>query len=117
MIQMVRNVIAFIFDCDGTLCPDTTNLLLDEVNISKKKFWNAVSRMVSQGWDPPLAYTSLLCSLNEREKCHITDGTFRRVGSKISFFRGIPAVFSDLQKFCSSIREFRDAGIRVEYHV
>jgi len=114
---MVQNTIAFIFDCDGTLCPDTTNLLLDKVKISKGKFWNTVSHMVSEGWDPPLAYTSLLCSLNEKEHRHITQDTFHEVGSKISFFPGVTKVFSGLRRFADSIPQFREAGIKIEYHI
>ncbi len=114
---MVHNIIAFIFDCDGTLCPDTTNLLLDEVRISKAKFWNTVVRMVSKGWDPPLAYMSLLCSINENEKRHVTRETFETVGSKIQFFPGIPKVFLGLQKFADSIPQLREAGIKVEYYI
>jgi hypothetical protein len=51
-----QNIIAVIFDCDDTLCPDTITFLLQSYDIDAKLFWREVAGQVSAGWDPPLAY-------------------------------------------------------------
>src|SRR3989442_1321773 len=114
---MVQTIIAIVFDCDGTLCPDTTDMLLEITGLKKKKFWNAVSGMVNAGWDPPLAYTSLLCSLNRTQNLHVTTRTLKKVGSNVPFFNGVPNVFPELRKFVGEIPEFSEAGIKVEYYI
>ncbi|MGM0687629.1 MAG: hypothetical protein ACQET3_11715 [Promethearchaeati archaeon] len=42
-------VIALIYDCDDTLCRDTTDLLLGTHGIDVEKFWSYVSRRVEKG--------------------------------------------------------------------
>ena len=60
---MAQNAIAIICDCDGTLCPDSTDKLASSLGLDLGKFWNEVSQMVEAGWDPPLAYLNRLLSL------------------------------------------------------
>ena len=60
---MAQNAIAIICDCDGTLCPDSTDKLASSLSLDLGKFWNEVSQMVEAGWDPPLAYLNRLLSL------------------------------------------------------
>ena len=58
---MPQETIAIICDCDGTLCPDTTNKLVGDMGIDSSEFWeNQVGPMVRDGWDPPLAYLNRL---------------------------------------------------------
>ena len=53
---MAQDVIAIICDCDGTLCPDTTNQLVKELGVDPEHFWNRdVDRLVADGWDHTLA--------------------------------------------------------------
>ena len=48
--------IAIICDFDGTLGPDMISFMLSEYGIDPKRFWDDVSRMVTDGWDPAQAY-------------------------------------------------------------
>ena len=58
---MAQDVIAIICDCDGTLCPDTSDRLVRELGIDSEDFWKRqVSALVEDGWDPPLAYLQQL---------------------------------------------------------
>jgi hypothetical protein len=44
-----QNIIAIICDCDGTLCPDTTEGLVRKLGCDPKKFWNTVYQCVQKG--------------------------------------------------------------------
>jgi len=53
----VPRVIAIICDCDETLAPNTTSLLLEHNGIDVDAFWNTITAdFVRRGWDPPQAY-------------------------------------------------------------
>jgi hypothetical protein len=56
-------VIALIYDCDDTLCRDTTDSLLERHGVNLKEFWSSVNRQVEKGWDPPLAYLTRVLEL------------------------------------------------------
>ena len=52
---MAQDVIAIICDCDGTLCPDTSDRLVRELGLNSDEFWKRrVNALVEEGWDPPL---------------------------------------------------------------
>ena len=48
--------IAIICDCDNTLAPDTTSMLLEDNGINLDSFWEDISNKVKLGWDPPVAW-------------------------------------------------------------
>ena len=114
----LQNVIALLFDCDDTLCSDTTEFLLGEYGVKIEEFWSDVGRMVGWGWDPPLAYMTLLIErVQYGEIPDLTTEKLRDIGRKIRFFPGVPRVFEDLRKFVKSESAFREAGVSLEYYV
>ena len=55
------SVLAAIFDFDDTLLPDSTSALLREHALDPDEFWaDRTKPLVAQGYDPPLAYLTLL---------------------------------------------------------
>lgn len=112
-----QNIIALIFDCDDTLCEDTTSFLLENLGIDVDKFWRSVNLMVRKGWDPPLAYMRKLIRMNRSGKIKLTNRSLRKIGSEISFFPGIPEFFDNLKEYVTEIDEVKDLGIRIEYYV
>jgi hypothetical protein len=56
-----QNVIAVIFDFDDTLTEDSTTQFLASRGVDTTKFWTKdVKKLVEAGWDPALAYLTLM---------------------------------------------------------
>ena len=115
---MAQNVIAIICDCDGTLCPDTTDRLVSELGLDLGVFWGEVSRLVENGWDPPLAYLNRLLDLARSGEIEpLTREKFRALGSTIQFYPGALDFIDRLRIRLSEYVEYRDAGITLEWYV
>lgn len=112
-----QNTIGLIFDCDGTLCPDTITFLLKQYRVPHRKFWRGVTDMVRKGWDPPLAYMHRIIDLVKRGKMpDLTNTKLGEIGAKIEFFPGIPQFFQDLHSVVGE-REFASANVSLEFYV
>lgn len=113
-----QNIIALIFDCDDTLCEDTTTLLLKKCGIDVDRFWRGVNRMVRQGWDPALAYMrKILRMIRGGQLPGLTNERLRQIGSELKFFPGIPEMFEELPVFINRRKEFREAEVSIEFSV
>ncbi len=112
-----QKTIALIFDCDDTLCEDTTTFLLKELGIDAVKFWSDVDIMVRKGWDPPLAYMRRMLKLTLGGKTNLTESFLKKTGAKLPFFPGIPDLFDELRTYVSEIEEAKEANIKLEYYV
>ena len=109
-----QNIIAIICDCDGTLCPDTTEGLVRKLGCDPKKFWNTVYQCVQKGWDPPLAYLNKLIALSKVVKTPLTLDLLREVAEEVDFFPGALDFVIRLQERLDGIPDYRDAGIKIE---
>jgi len=52
---MSSSIIAVVFDCDDTLCSDTTSLLLEGFGINPKDFWGEINDLNrnTRDWHSP----------------------------------------------------------------
>ena len=115
---MNQNTIAIICDCDETLAPDTTGFLLDYNGLSQKLFWENVSKMVSQGWDPPLAYMNEIVEL--MKSGHIEQDTNEKLaalGEHVKPYKGVPEFIPELKSMIKQNKDFAKAGISLECYV
>ena len=87
---MAQEVIAIICDCDGTLCPDTTDKLVRELGLDSAQFWGKdVDDLVENGWDHTLAYlNNLLESTRDRLHDPLTLSRLRTVRNDGTFYPG-----------------------------
>lgn len=116
---MTQNTIALICDCDGTLCPDTATLLVEELGLQAAEFWAGVSsQLVETGWDPPLAW---ITDLIRRSRDHLTPALTRdllaTVGGKIQFYPGALTLAGRIRDKLADRSEFREAGINLEWYI
>lgn len=105
--------IAVVFDFDDTLVPDSTTALLESRGIDVRNFWSElVPPLVSDGYDPPLAYLRLILDrIGEGMPLGmLCNSDLRDFGKSLdsSFFPGLPQMFEDLR---SLVDEFRDVSI------
>ncbi len=115
-------IIAVICDFDDTLGGDTTDLFLREVlgmrHSDIKYFWNVtVWNRIKAGWDPPLAYMSLILSLMRKNEIQISNAELKQLGSKAKLFPGVPEFFSKLRSYISADERFNVAKVSLEYFV
>jgi len=106
------------FDFDDTLVPDTTTRLLAEYGIDTDAFWkNDVAALVADGFDPALAWLTLLLQLvgPDQPLRELNDTVLRDFGARTIdslLYTSLPALFDDLRNIVS---EFRD--LSVEYYI
>ena len=115
---MAHNVIAIICDCDGTLCPDTTDQLVSALGLDLAVFWKDVSVLVESRWDPPLAYLNKLLELSRGKGIEpLTREKLCGVGASVKYYTGALDFIDRLRSRLFETLEYREAGIALEWHV
>jgi hypothetical protein len=114
---MVSHNIALIFDCDETLCDDTTDLVLIKMKQDLAVFWDGVTKLVRKGWDPPLAYMSKFMEVVHKERPGMTTKDLEEVGKQIKFYNGVEDMLKHFQKFVNNDSEYQKAELKLEYYV
>ena len=115
---MAQNVIVIICDCDGTLCPDTTDRLVSKLGLDLKEFWKDVSMLVEDGWDPPLAYLNRLLELSKVGQIKpLTRQMLISTANTVKFYTGALDFIDRLKSRLNETVEYREAGIALEWYV
>lgn len=112
-------IVAILFDCDGTLAPDTTDSVLNSYGIDTGAFWKEIHETrVKQGWDPPLAYLTRIIELSMNEAFPgLTRSKLKEIGKAVQPFPGLPEMFTEIREWVAGVPKFADAGIEVEYYI
>lgn len=115
---MAESVIAIIFDCDDTLCPDSISFMLEKCGIDPVEFWKEIDTRVRAGWDPPQAYMSrILEYVQEGKITNLTRRKLRQMGKELSLFPGLPEILKELRQFILSKKDLKKARVSLEYYV
>ncbi len=116
---MAQDVIAIICDCDGTLCPDTSDKLVRDLGIDSEDFWKKrVGPLVEDGWDPPLAYLNqLLVAGRETGTSGLTRDRLNRVGAGVEFYPGALDFVPRLRAQLAAKPEYLEANVTVEWFI
>ena len=116
---MPESVIALLCDCDETLCPDTTNQLVEELGLDPEEFWQRdVAGLVEDGWDPPLAYLSMLIRKSETSSGGpLTRSKLESVGREVQFYPGALDFVDRLRKQLSGQPEYKECGVRIDWYI
>lgn len=122
--------IAIIFDFDDTLAEDSTAALINtfagpppEPNPKKKSaaqfFYDEASDLVSKGWDPPVAYLTLLCDKIRRgDLPPITRQDLQRVGREhVVIYDGVREFLRELREKFQADTEIRKAKLALEFYI
>jgi phosphoserine phosphatase len=112
-----QNTIAVIFDFDDTLTDDSTTELLTSHGIDAKEFWQEKTKsLVDDGWDPTLAYLTLLLDNvgSEKPLGNLSNQELRDFGSGLKFYKGLPGLFERLR---SSVQEHGVSNPSIEFYI
>ena len=114
----MQNTIAIICDCDETLAPDTTNFFLKENRINVKSFWKKITKLVSQGWDPPIAWMmEILKMMQSGQIQQDTNKKLAQLGTKITPYDGVPDFIPQLKSLVNRNKDFVEAGVNIEFYI
>jgi len=114
-----QNVIAIICDCDGTLCPDTTDQLVRELGLDSDQFWRKdVAKLVEDGWDHTLAYLNKLLELTDGRLIDpLSRSKLQATGGSVKFYAGALDFVERLRSRLAENMEYQEAGIGIEWYV
>lgn len=109
---------AIICDCDETLTPDSTSLLLESNGINTVDFWEKISKFVSLGWDPPIAWMSQIVQLIKEGKIkEDTNEKLAKFGKKLKPYKGVLEFIPELKDSIRKNSDFVDAGVNLESYI
>lgn len=114
------SVIAVICDCDETLAPNTTSLLLERNGIDVESFWDTITaNFVRHGWDPPQAYLSeMLRLMKEGRIRQDTPGKMRAFArSSVRPYPGAATFIGELRGWLASNPKIAGEGARLEGYI
>ncbi len=115
---MAQSTIAIVCDCDDTLAPDTTNFLLEQNGVDTAAFWSEHKSMVASGWDPPIAWmTMILGMIRSGRVAQGTNAALRELGGRVRPNRGAESLAPRVKKMVASNPDFADAGISAEFYI
>lgn len=81
-------------------------------------FWNRdVNKLVTKGWDPPLAYIDRILRRLKKSRLKVTNQDLRDLGKKVNLFPGVPDVFQRLRSFVNKRKELQEAYIQIEFYI
>ena len=117
-MSKIQNTIAIICDCDETLAPDTTSYLLKENGIDVNSFWNKMTKLVSEGWDPSLVWLGTVVELIKSGKIsQDTNKKLKQFGKKLPLYNGVPEFIPEIKSMVRKNRDFVRAGVTVEFFI
>ena len=96
MSKQSKNIIALIYDFDGTLSPLPMQeyTVLPELGIKPEDFWRDVGREVERtGGEAIITYMRMMFERAEEKKVHIDRAKLKELGRKVPYFKGVEEWF------------------------
>ncbi len=112
-----QNTIAIVYDYDQTLSPTymQEEAVFPTFGINPDAFWRRCQELVkTSGYDSELAYMKVM--LDSLEVDPPTNADLKALGSKLTFYEGLPGMFEEFQEGLLT-QEHEAHGIRVEHFI
>ena len=102
---MKKNIIAIVYDFDGTLSPLPMQeyTVLPKIPIDPKQFWTEVrSENTQHGGEEIITYMMLMLKKANDAKVRITKADLGRLASQISYYPGVEDFFERINEFVAN---------------
>ncbi len=116
-MSVPQNTIAIIYDYDQTLSPTymQEEAIFPVFGINSTEFWKRCGELVKdQGYDNELAYMKVMLDYLEMDRP--TNAELRKLGEKLSFYKGLPEMFEEFKSGLLTT-EHETYGIKVEHYI
>src|SRR5690242_704651 len=126
----MSNRVAVIFDFDDTLAEDSTAALVNEFappppvpNPEKKTaaqlFYDQAADLVSIGWDPPLAYLTLLGDkVRAGDLPQLKREDLQRIGrERVVVYQGVEKCLRELREKFQTDTQIQKARLTLEFYI
>lgn len=103
--DMKRNIIAIVYDFDGTLSPQPMQeyTVFPRLQISPRKFWEEVRKKNAEiGGEEIITYMMLMLEKANEAGIKISRGDLGGMASEIQFFPGVADYFGRINRFVAS---------------
>ena len=106
--------VAFVFDFDETLAPNTTDALLRHLGLDAEEFrGERVQPLVEDGWEQRLAEARALVDYSNEASEPITRSVFEEVATKLELYPGVTEMFDRVTDAVTEI----EPDLDVEFHL
>jgi len=116
--RFVHNVIAMVFDFDGTLTPQPMQeyTVLPEIGIKKgKKFWDAVAQeAVKTGGEEIVTYMRLMIEMSKHARYPVTPKVLKSLAKNIKYYRGVKTFFKRITEY---VKTQLDGDVELRYYI
>jgi hypothetical protein len=115
--RFAHNVIALVYDFDGTLTPQPMQeyTVLPEIGIKKgKDFWKAVAKEARQtGGEEIVTYMRLMIEKSEQKHYPVTPGILKSLAANIRYYPGVAEFFPRMSAHLKTL----DAHVLLRHYV
>jgi len=116
--EFKHNVIAIVYDFDGTLTPQPMQeyTVLPEIGIKKgKTFWDAVEKeALRTGGEDIVTYMRLMIEMSEHKHYPVTPKVLKSLAKNISYYPGVTTFFDRLNTYVK--RQF-DVDVKLRHYI
>ncbi len=108
MAENKRNIIALIYDFDGTLSPQPMQeyTVFPKLNLTPKKFWDEVKNINKRiKGEEIITYMMLMLQRANESKLRITKQDLGKMASQINYFQGVRTFFGRINNYVAKISE------------
>ncbi|MBI1884258.1 MAG: haloacid dehalogenase-like hydrolase [Chlamydiae bacterium] len=120
MQKTSQNIIAVIYDFDGTLSPNNMqeDTLFRAYGVDQNEFWKKADELVQKsGYEPTLAYLKLLLYDETFQNHPLRREDLASLANQIKYYPGVDSYFEEIQKFLSGLSEVREWKITMEHYI
>ena len=117
MVKLKRNIIALIYDFDGTLSPQPMQeyTVLPEIGMQPGEFWDAVNAEAkATGGEPIITYMRLMYEKADAAKVPITRDDLKALGRHVQYFKGVESWFDLINSY---VQQKSDGTVSTRHYI
>ncbi|MHC4109660.1 MAG: HAD family hydrolase [Planctomycetota bacterium] len=117
--KFIHNVIAIVYDFDGTLTPQPMQeyTVLPKIGIKKgKKFWKAVEKeAIKTGGEEIVTYMRLMIEMSKRKRYPVTPKILKSLAKNINYYPGVKTFFKRISNYVET--QFDDIDVELRHYI